>query len=157
MRRPKTDKWDENEELDGLLLFAQLIDEMLFDYTIGSYKPPVLNTHSLCEELSGAIDEVKDGFIKEKSIDPLKEELIWSLKNDPAAKSILGNRYSAILDYLCSSNNYNHIISTINTVKNLLDLNYSIQHNLLNQNLGTFLSTFLRSLFSVLAHGNSSR
>ena len=35
--------------------------------------------------------------------------------------------------------------------------NYSIQHNLLNQNLRTFLSTFLRSLFSVLAHGNSSR
>jgi hypothetical protein len=31
---------------------------MLFDYAIDSYKPPVLNTHSLCEELSGAIDEV---------------------------------------------------------------------------------------------------
>jgi hypothetical protein len=124
MLKPKVDNWDENEELDGLLLFAQLIDEMLFDYTIDSYKPPVLNTHSLCEELSEIIDEVKDGFIKEKSIEPLKEELIWSLKNDPAAKSILGNRYSVILDYLKSSNNYNYIISTTNTLKNLLDLNY---------------------------------
>ncbi|NJD76516.1 MAG: hypothetical protein FIB08_05390 [Candidatus Methanoperedens sp.] len=124
MLKPKIDNWGGNEELDGLLLFAQLIDEMLFDYTIDSYKPPVLNTHSLCEELLSAIDEVREGFLKEKSIESIKEELIWSLENDYAAKRILGYRYNTILNYLRTSNNFNDLSSNIAPLKNLLDLKY---------------------------------
>ena len=124
MLKPRIDNWDEDEELNGLLLFAQLIDEMLFDYTIDTYKPPVLNTHSLCEELLDAIDEVKEGFLKEKSIEPIKEELVWSLQNDPAAKSVLGYRYNIILNYLRSSNNFNELSSNVAPLKNLLDLIY---------------------------------
>ncbi len=124
MLKPKIENWGIDNKLDGLLLFAQLIDDMLFDYTIDSYKPPVLNTHSLCGELSGAIEEVKDGFLKEKSIESIKEEFIWSLENDPAAKSILGIRYNIILNYLRSSDNFNDIMTTNNTFEKLLDLNY---------------------------------
>lgn len=124
MLKPKIDNWGGDEGLDGLLLFAQLIDDMLFDYTIDSYKPPVLNAHSLCEELSSAIDEIKDGFLKEKSIESIKEELIWNLENDLAAKNILGNRYNTILNYLRSSTNFNDMMPTIDICENLLDLNY---------------------------------
>ena len=44
-------RWDNtNGDLDGLLYFAQRLDEMLFNFSIDLYKAPVLNTHSLLVE-----------------------------------------------------------------------------------------------------------
>ena len=37
-------------EVDGILYFAQRIEEMLFDYSIDLYKMPLLNTHGLARE-----------------------------------------------------------------------------------------------------------
>ncbi|KLK88489.1 hypothetical protein SZ63_05600 [Methanoculleus sediminis] len=88
--------------MDNLLFFAQLLEEMLFDYTIDSYKAPVFNTHALCAELLDVLSEIETGFLQPKAANPILEELTWDLKNDFVAKEILGLRYPKVIERLNS-------------------------------------------------------
>lgn len=74
MLKPNLNKWGVNEELDGLLFFAQLIQEMLFDYTIDSYKAPALNTKSRCFEILTAIEDIKEEHLLSGTLKPMLEE-----------------------------------------------------------------------------------
>jgi len=104
VRNLRMDKWDNDPQLDGLLLFAQAVVDMLFDYTLDSYKLPTLNTHGRCRELLEVIVGVKAKTIKsEKSEDPVLHELKQSLEHDVAAKSILGARHEVVVDVLQKS------------------------------------------------------
>lgn len=123
MANPGKENWNNDPELDGLLLFAQLVEEMLFDYTIDSYKAPVLNSHSLCNELQIALIEVDDGFVKKKAIEPIMDELLWNLKNDLVAKNILGNRHLTIINNLSSSSDHK-ILSYVETLGSLFYSKY---------------------------------
>ena len=51
MRKLNVGHWADIESLEGLLFFSELIDEMLFDYTLDSYKPLALISRLLCVEL----------------------------------------------------------------------------------------------------------
>jgi len=90
MKYPNLNKWKYKPELEGLVFFAQLVEELLFDYTIDLYKVPAMNSHALSEELYRTISEVESGYIKQSAIKPIKEELCDSLIKDPVAISILG-------------------------------------------------------------------
>lgn len=97
MRFLDNSHWDNNSQLDGLLFFAQLIDEMLFDYTLDSYKPLALNSRLLCVEIISTLGEIRNGYMSEKNLQALLEELKWSLSGDIAAKKLLGVKFG---DYL---------------------------------------------------------
>jgi len=47
MKAPDITRWDRKPGIEGLLLFAQTVDELLFDYTIDTYKIPALNSRIL--------------------------------------------------------------------------------------------------------------
>ncbi|GAA5262724.1 hypothetical protein [Methanocalculus sp. MC3] len=96
MRKPKIENWSSDPSLDNMLFFAQLMEEMLFDYTIDSYKAPVFNTHSLCDELLDVLSEVEKGFLHLKAASPILEELLWNLHEDLVVKELLGIRYSKV-------------------------------------------------------------
>jgi len=98
MRNLDTKHWADIEKLSGLLFFAQTIDEMLFDYTLDSYKPLALNSRLLCIETLSTITEINNGFIPHKSLQSVLEELKWSLSTDIAAQKLLGIKYSLYLD-----------------------------------------------------------
>ena len=66
--------WLEKDELVGLLFFAQLFHEMLFDYTLDTFKAPALNTPLLCEELLVTIKHVKKDNIDKNNISAILEE-----------------------------------------------------------------------------------
>ncbi|WP_153020025.1 hypothetical protein [Methanoculleus horonobensis] len=102
MRKPQIENWSSNPDLDNLLFFAQLLEEMLFDYTIDSYKAPIFNTHALCSELLVVLSEVETGFLQPKAANPILEELTWNLKNDFVGKEILGLRYPKVIERLNS-------------------------------------------------------
>ena len=53
MRYRATNKWPDLSGMEGLLYFAQRAEELLFDYTLDSYKPTALNASSPC--LSGSM------------------------------------------------------------------------------------------------------
>jgi hypothetical protein len=90
MKYKSVNHWKDIKSQEGLLLFAQIIDECLFDYALSSFKPPALNTRLLCIELLQTIDNVNKGLIKEPNLKCIIDELRWSLSHDIAAHKILG-------------------------------------------------------------------
>lgn len=89
MNYRKIDHWDVANLGEGLIYCIQRLDELLFDYTIDSYKPRALNPPSLCIELLNAIDEVEAGNIDINNIKFILEELNASVKTDKVAKKLI--------------------------------------------------------------------
>lgn len=116
MKYKKTNHWtDKNNQL-GLLFFAHILDESLFDYTLESFKPQALNPRLLCIELLQTIDNIKSGVLKNPNIKPILEELYFTFAKDPAIKEILGYKYERIIERIKSAEN------------NLTDLKNTILH-----------------------------
>jgi hypothetical protein len=100
------EKWDVSSEVEGLIFFAQRAEELLFDYTVDSYKPMALNAPFLCAEALSVINDVKKGLVDKANLRPILEELHWSIKYDPVAKSLIDLPYEKyILDSDTSSIN----------------------------------------------------
>lgn len=102
MRKTNNKHW-KNSNLDCLLFFAQCIDEMLFDYTLDSYKPLALNSRLLCIECLNTIEEVKGDFMPKRNLASIIDELRWSLNKDIAAKELLGKKFDYYLKHLKSN------------------------------------------------------
>jgi hypothetical protein len=90
MRNPRLSRWKDVPACIGLLLVAQKIEEALFDYTLDTYKAPALNTHTRCIELSRAIADVRSAGLPEQGLQPMIEELAFSIRRDTAAQTLLG-------------------------------------------------------------------
>ena len=82
-------KWRLTDSLDGLVFLAQRLDELLFDFTLDSYKPTALNACSLCEEALEVISMIERGHTDAATLEPVLQELDWSLRRDSVAKSLL--------------------------------------------------------------------
>lgn len=100
MKYPNLKKWKYSSELEGLLFFAQVVEELLFDYTIDTYKVPAMNVHTLCKELCQTIDDVESGAIRQGAIKPIIEELCDRLTKDYAATNLLGGIRDELISYL---------------------------------------------------------
>lgn len=92
--------WSKPEECKSLVFFAQLMDEMLFTYSLDTYKPSVINTPTIGVECLQTINDINEGIINAKNIDHLTAELAHNLSNDNVAKEILGEAFSAFLNKL---------------------------------------------------------
>lgn len=90
MRNPRVGRWKDIPNTLGLLLFAQRIEEALFNFSLDSYKAPALNTHTRCLELIATSKEVLSHRITPKALLPIIEELASSIRNDRAARGCLG-------------------------------------------------------------------
>lgn len=89
MRFRSLHKWNIDASLDGLLFFAQRMDELLFDYTLDSYKPSALNAPFLCVEALSLIDDIENKLIESTNLSHVLQELEWSIHGDKLAKSLL--------------------------------------------------------------------
>lgn len=107
-------KWKYSPELEGLLLFAQRLDELLFDFTLDTYKPPALNSAFLCLEALQLITEIEAETIEKANLKHVLDELEWSLRHDEVAKELINLE---IKDYVLRGENDN-----INSVKVRLEL-----------------------------------
>lgn len=86
-------------EFENLLFFALRVKELTFDYTLESFKYPVLNVASLCYEGIELIEEIERKNFNEKSIIPVLEELIFKLKEDLVAKEMIGKRIDSYTNF----------------------------------------------------------
>jgi hypothetical protein len=100
MKYPNLRKWKYTSNLEGLLFFAQVVEELLFDYTIDTYKVPAMNAYTLCAELCQTIDDVEAGVIKEGAIKPIIGELCDRLIKDHVAASLLAEIRGELIAYL---------------------------------------------------------
>lgn len=82
-------RWSTDTSLDGFKFFAQRLDELLFDYTLDSYKPSALNATFLTKEALSLISDIEDGSIEYPTLVHVLEELAWAVQNDKTAKSLL--------------------------------------------------------------------
>lgn len=95
MRLKNLSRWKLHSSLDGLLFFAQRMDELLFDYSLDTYKPSALNAPSLCMEALNLILGIESEMIDKANLLHVLDELEWSIQNDSIAKGLL----DASLDY----------------------------------------------------------
>ncbi len=75
-----TNDWHKKEELATLFFFAQRLDELFFDYTLDTYKPPALNSVFLCKEAIRLITDIENDLIDVANLNYVLDELLWSLK-----------------------------------------------------------------------------
>lgn len=77
-------------DADGIIFFAQRLEEMLATDSIDLYKMPLLNTHGLAAEYCDVVDRVASGTIREYQRDIVYEEFISSFSNDIILKENWG-------------------------------------------------------------------
>lgn len=82
-------KWSNPNSLIGLLFFAQRMEELLFDYSLDSYKPPALNSLFLCKEALSLIEDIEAKLIEPANLESVLEELRWALSNDKVVKALI--------------------------------------------------------------------
>jgi len=100
MKAPDLTKWDIKPEIEGILLFAQLIDELLFDYTIDAYKIPALNSRTLALELLRSIEDYDANVLRKGAIRPIVNELVNRLAKDAVIQDIIGDYFGQYIDSL---------------------------------------------------------
>lgn len=89
MRFRKLSKWDDPCKQVALIYFAQILDEMLFDFSLATYKASVMNSGLLCVEALQTIDEVEAGNIKSPNVQHVTAELCTNLGKDRVAQALL--------------------------------------------------------------------
>lgn len=114
MRQPDLKKWHLSDELEGLLFFALLVDELLFDYTIDTFKIPAMNTKTILYELKDSISEIEKGVLKKAVSKPIIDELCANFEKDPIIKNIFRFNCGTIANELCNQQN-------IEGLKNIID------------------------------------
>jgi len=82
-------KWSNPENLEGLVFFAQLCEELLFDYSLDTYKPSALNTATLLWEAYQLIGDIEEEHIDQNNLKFVTSELVENLRKDAVAKSLL--------------------------------------------------------------------
>ena len=81
--------WDAPQDSIGLVYFWQLIEEMLFDFSLDTYKASVMHTGLLCIEAVEVIKEIENGNVKPPNIFHVNEELCSSFEKDPVAQALI--------------------------------------------------------------------
>lgn len=115
MKRGNLDRWDNIPECTNLLLFSQLVNELLFDYSIPSNRVSTLNSHYLCIDALSAINNIENNGVPEGSLKPIMEELYSALKKDP----VFVNYDNSPLDYFVKYQGEKYVITS-----KMSDLNY---------------------------------
>jgi hypothetical protein len=124
MKIPNLKKWDLNPEIEGLLFFAQTIDELLFDYTIDTYKIPALNSRTLTLELLSSIKDLESGFLRKGAIEPMVRELTDALNKDPVIRVVVGNHFEELLGSLGDYQHTKKLTTAVEYLVNTADDSY---------------------------------
>lgn len=126
MRRLDISHWKFNNDMECLFLFASLLDEMTFSYSIDSYKESALNVVSLIRECISVVNDVKTEVVKKGALKSVIEELRWAIDTDPVAKKILAERQTE------SFVNEINDSTTLDKLSQILEIFYSnLQHEYL--------------------------
>ena len=81
---------DPSDELDGIIFFAQRLEEMLSKESIDLNKMPLLNTCSLASEYCQVAQKVSSGDVKEYQREAVFEEFVFSFNHDIVLKENWG-------------------------------------------------------------------
>ena len=100
MISPNLSKWSDPLDLSNLLIFAQALNELLFDHTVDSYKATALNVHSNVAELRFLATQLTEDRVKSGTLISVIEELKDKIKNDPVTSSPEGVAFEVYIERL---------------------------------------------------------
>ncbi len=81
--------WENPKDLEGLVFFAQLLEELLFDYSIDTYKPSAMNSSSLCMEALELVQDIEAEILDAANLKHVLHELLTNLSNDEVAEALI--------------------------------------------------------------------
>ena len=87
MRQQQLTKWTLNNATEGLLFFAESIDELCFDHTLDSYRAPALNLHTSALEVESLAQfYAEHEKLGRSALATVTKELLWHIANDPVVR-----------------------------------------------------------------------
>lgn len=99
MKQGNLEKWTDLEGCTNLLLFSELVNELLFDYSIPSNRVGTLNSHYLCLDAMNTISTIEYNGVPEGTLKPIVEELYSALLKDPVYEGELDNPLNYFVKY----------------------------------------------------------
>ncbi len=124
MLPPLLTKWKINKVTENILFFAQMVEELLFNFSPDEYKLQAINSRILCEEALRVVAGIDAGKQDEEDIRPLIEELSTALAQDPAASELLaGNRGETVAN-LQANPSIQELKSRLETLNQILKEGY---------------------------------
>lgn len=124
MLPPVLTKWKINKVTENILFFAQMVEELLFNFSPDEYKLQALNTRILCGETLRAIAKIEAGRLNEEDFKPLIEELIASIYHDPTAGELLPSTKSEFITSLESGTSIHDLKTKLTFLNNILKESY---------------------------------
>ena len=79
MKQGDLSQWNNIEACKNLLFFAQLVNELLFDYSIPSNRISTLNSHFLCLDAINVINGIEKSGVNEGSLKPIILQVLSSI------------------------------------------------------------------------------
>ena len=116
MKLRQLTNWDDPSKCIGLVYFAQIVEEMLFDFTLDTYKASVMHTGLLCAEGLQTIEEIENGNIKAPNLWHITAELCSCFEKDLVAQNMVTLPSSAFYSTLKNPK------SGLNEVRTVLEL-----------------------------------
>lgn len=104
MKESSIQNWKNRQQNIALLFFSQLIEELLFNYTIDSFKLPAHNICTLISEARKTIEHIGNSILKEGSYDSIKCELVDIISKDKVFTSILKTNTEILFKILNKKN-----------------------------------------------------
>jgi hypothetical protein len=120
MLPPNLNKWTIHKKTENILFFAQLIEEMLFNFSLEHFKVPPLNTHTLSEEMLRVIEQIESGRLAADSLPPIVDELKAKIDGDPALEALLKNKKAAVIHELEADVAPENLINSVQALNSLL-------------------------------------
>lgn len=165
MRFRNTRKWDDITSSKGLLYFAQLVDELLFDYTIDAYKSSAMNTALLAIEAYSTFKKVEEGIIMKPNLEHVTREFCSNLSRDMVAQSLLHVDMKGVINSLSKAPASHDSFITLDLVRKQMPIHLYKQRNeemLISeitgaQNLGAIRSLTRSYMTTLLNFGYSAK
>lgn len=94
MKQQKITNWQYQKELECMLFFAQRLDELLFDYSIDTYRYPVMSLESLCTEYIQTYHDVEQKTMGKSNLPCIMDEFVHLLSSDTVAAKVLSKGFT---------------------------------------------------------------
>lgn len=120
MRFRKLEKWDNVADSAALIYFAQLVEELLFVFSLDTYRPSAMNSALLCREAQTVADDVDKNIIASPNFQHVLDELYDTLRCDVVAQALLPNDLDSIFSVLKNpkeSFNSKKVVSELLTIQ----------------------------------------
>lgn len=97
MKKRECSHWEKNNYFEGMLLFAQAVEESTFNFSYESYKVPALNSHYLCYDLIQTALDINRKILMDGNFVPLSEEFEQILQDDLFINTVIGDGKISLL------------------------------------------------------------